>query len=141
MTNWKVFFKDSMNVFILGIIYILICVNSIALIKIFPYTAMKKHTCGDITFLDYLYPTDLEQPPYQKTIHSCNPKPIPYVPPATDCAYKGVDYAKKFGKMYEALKDSVGEIHWPYQWLKEDPDKMSWAHYWQKFKIFSRKTE
>jgi len=59
----KVFLKDSLLVFIVGIIYILICSNSIALVKIFPYTTIEKTQCQNITFLDYIYPTDLEQPP------------------------------------------------------------------------------
>jgi len=131
----KVFLKDSLNVLIVGIIYILVCTNSIALVKIFPYTTIHKTACQNITFLDYLYPTDLEQPPYQRSEFSCAPPPKPYIPPSTDCGYQGVDYAKKFGEMYAALKDNLGEVHWPYDWLKEDPDKTTWAHYWQKFKI------
>ena len=131
----KVFLKDSLLVFIVGIIYILICSNSIALVKIFPYTTIEKTQCQNITFLDYIYPTDLEQPPYQRSETTCHPPPKPYIPSNTDCGYQGVDYAKKFGEMYSALKDNLGEVHWPYDWLKEDPDKSNWANYWQKFKI------
>jgi len=131
----KVFLKDSLNVLILGIIYILVCSNSIALVKIFPYTIIEKTSCQNLTFLDYLYPTDLEQPPYQRSEITCSAPPKPYIPPNTDCGYQGVDYAKKFGEMYAALKDNLGEVHWPYDYLKQDPDKTSWQNYWQKFKI------
>jgi len=136
MTNWNEFYKDTIGVIVLGLIYVLICINSISLVKIFPYTTFEKTTCRHITFLDYIYPTDLEQPPYQKGFSCSGDKQSNlYIPPATDCAYQGTDYTEKFGELFAALKDNVGEVHWPYDWLMEDPDKSNWLNYFQKFKF------
>lgn len=68
--NWQTFIKDSLIITIVGIIYLLITINSIVLVKIFPNTPSDnalnrgKPYFRNQSILDYLFPTDLTCPPY-----------------------------------------------------------------------------
>ena len=68
--QWGAILKDSLIIIILGIIYLIICINCIVLVKFFPHYRSKKslqNTSGiykNQTILDALFPTDLGLPPY-----------------------------------------------------------------------------
>ena len=130
-----VFLKDSLIVLILGIIYIFLCSNSIALIKIFP--TIHHGTCDNRQpdFLDYLYPTDLTKPPYQKSDNpSCQTKTPEFsYQPDVGCDRVGSYYSKQFEHIYKDLKTSMNKVDWPYQWFQESPGKG--FTYWHKYKI------
>lgn len=134
--DWKDFAIESLKACGVLLFYIFACVNAIALLKIFPYTIIEDlGECGKLTYLDYIYPTNLRLPPYQAIPPQCGSRQsIPYVP-SGDCAYEGVDYGAKFHELFYALKQDLGEVQWPYTWLQEDPTAIGWAAYWSKFKI------
>ena len=68
--DWQTFIKDSLIIFIVGIIYLIIVINSIVLVKIFPNTPSKpaitepEGIFRNQSILDYIFPTDLQLPPY-----------------------------------------------------------------------------
>jgi hypothetical protein len=70
--KWHQFIKDSLIIFILGILYLIITINSIVLVKIFPNTYSRRARSNKDTsnvfrnesILDSLFPTDLQLPPY-----------------------------------------------------------------------------
>ena len=84
--------------------YIFACVNAIALLKIFPYTIIEDlGECGKLTYLDYIYPTNLRLPPYQAIPPQCGFTKYS-ICSKCDCAYEGVDYGAKFHELFYALK-------------------------------------
>lgn len=68
--QWGTILKDSLVIIILGIIYLIICINCIVLVKFFPHYRSKKSLQNKTgiyknqTILDAIFPTDLELPPY-----------------------------------------------------------------------------
>jgi hypothetical protein len=68
--QWGTILKDSLVIIILGIIYLIICINCIVLVKFFPHYRSKKSLQNksgiykNQTILDAIFPTDLELPPY-----------------------------------------------------------------------------
>lgn len=68
--QWGTILKDSLTIIILGIIYLIICINCIVLVKFFPHYRSKKSLANpdgpyqNQTILDAIFPTDLELPPY-----------------------------------------------------------------------------
>lgn len=130
----KVFLKDSLIAIVLGIIYIIVCCNSIALVKIFPEHEIAKGNCG-IRFLDYLYPTDLNKPPYSPPQHVCPPVDNTHNPPSNNCEYQRFNYAAEFGKMFGALNHDINKLEWPYNWLNTRKEREHWLTEWHKYKI------
>lgn len=130
----KVFLKDSLIAIVLGIIYIIVCCNSIALVKIFPTHNIPPSDCK-ISFLDYLYPTELKKPPYSSPEQVCRNVYNAPNPPSNNCQYQDVNYAAEFGKMFGALNHDANKLEWPYNWLNTRTAGEHWLTVWHKYKI------
>jgi len=68
--QWGTILKDSLIIIILGIIYLIICINCIVLVKFFPHYRSKKSLANpegiyhNQSILDAIFPTNLGLPPY-----------------------------------------------------------------------------
>ena len=121
------FLKDSFVIIILGIIYLIICINCIVLVKFFPHYRSKKNIKDpqgpykNQSILDAVFPTDLELPPYnsdksvvddmQFTIQNQNEERKKHIDPLSpgDCGYQEAEqtWANKIHKFIYGLHNNV----------------------------------
>tara|TARA_R110002072_G_scaffold289581_1_gene456684 strand:- start:343 stop:1611 length:1269 start_codon:yes stop_codon:yes gene_type:complete len=146
--KWHEFIKDSLIIFILGIIYLIITINSIVLVKLFPIkkTNRAKHEqlskdihnpFYDENYITWLFPTDLEKPPYV----SLRDAEILYKKSSMvggegdgPCSYNKSISVPNITHMLEKGKKLSPNVEWPYNWIVPYTNGQ-WVVWYFKFKI------
>ncbi len=134
MSNWNFFFKDSLKVVILSIIYLIISINSIILIR------TTNPNCGGYN----IYPTDCKNYPYNVTSNvrsnvrsnvtsKIETDPTPSYNKSNTCPLDSEGMKFKLPKL---PKNSLNKnLYLPYTWLKEREENENWLSYLFKYKL------
>ena len=133
--NWPDFVSTSISYFIIVLLYALLGADVIVLAKIFPKTYISNN-CGesDLTYMDYIFPTDPEKPPYAGTRNCPKPNILKTQADLMTCEYTDTRDSTNTGNvigrkghpgMIWDFLQSIGmsEVGWPYKNLRKTLDK------------------